>query len=142
MTIHRYPEARTVLARLSHGEDLLAELERLVAAEDARAGALQVIGAVQGLALGFYDQRARRYETLRFDGAWEIVAGQGNVSLADGRPFVHLHLVAAGPDGRTVGGHLVPGCRVFAAEATLTVLAGAPGPEREPDPVTGLRLWR
>ncbi len=43
-------------------------------------------------------------------------------------------------DGRCVGGHLMPGTRVFACEIHLRAFRGAP-PVREPDGPTGLMLW-
>jgi predicted DNA-binding protein with PD1-like motif len=97
---------------------------------------------VSSLALGFYHQDRKEYETHTFEGTWEIASGVGNISLLADEPFVHLHVVASGDDGLCVGGHVMPGCTVFAAEAAITVLAGHPPPERELDGVTGLKLWR
>jgi len=126
---------------LTHGEDLLAELTAACEEIGARSGAVEVIGALSSLALGYYHQDRKEYETHTFDGAWEIASAVGNVSMLDGQPFVHLHVVASGDDGRCVGGHLMPGCTVFAAEAAITALEGHAPPERELDGATGLKLW-
>ena len=129
------------MARLSHGADLLEELAALAADLGVQAGVLEVIGAVQTLVLGYYHQDCNEYETLDLPGHWEIAAGQGNVSMRDGAPFVHLHIVASGPDGRAVGGHVMPGTKIFAAEASLRALDGDEQPTRLPDDDTGLALW-
>lgn len=34
---------------------------------------------------------------------------QGNVSLKDGEPFVHVHVVLSRKDMTTLGGHLIKG---------------------------------
>ena len=54
---------------------------------------------------------------------------------------MHAHATLAGHDGACVGGHVVPGCRIFACELILQELVGEPL-ERGYDEVTGLPLWR
>jgi hypothetical protein len=128
------------MARLPRESDLLEELTRMVTMLDIKAGTMQVIGAVSKLVLGYYHQDRREYETLDLPGHWEIASGLGNISIRDGAPFVHVHIVASGADGRAVGGHLVAGSIVFAAEAYVRALDGEP-PVRIPDESTGLALW-
>ncbi len=142
MNLYRFTRSKTTLARLTHGADLLAELEAACAEAGAKAAAVELIGAVSALTLGYYHQDRKEYETQRFEGAWEIASAVGNVSVVDGDPFVHVHVVASGADGRCVGGHLVEGSTVFAAEAAITALEGHAPPERELDGQTGLKLWR
>jgi uncharacterized protein len=141
MNAYRFTRGKTTFVRLTHGADLLDELSTACAGLGARAGTLEVIGAVSTLVLGYYDQDRKEYASLSFDGAWEIASGVGNISVLDDEPFVHLHVVASGDDGRCVGGHLMPGCTVFAAEASITTLEGHAPPERELDGATGLKLW-
>jgi uncharacterized protein len=128
------------MARLAEGSDLLEGLTRIASDLDIRAGTIQVIGAVSSLVLGYYHQDRKEYETLDLPGHWEIASGLGNVSIRDGASFVHLHIVASGSDGRAVGGHLMAGTTVFAAEAYVRALGGDP-PVRVPDETTGLTLW-
>jgi predicted DNA-binding protein with PD1-like motif len=70
----------------------------------------------------------------------EILSGIGNVSLKEGRPFVHLHLTLGDDTGRRRGGHAMPGCRIFAAEAAILKAEG-PNKHRVYDEATGLFLW-
>ena len=99
-----------------------------------------MIGAVRNLAYGFYDQETREYAALAHDGELEIASAMGNVSMKDGEPFVHLHVVCTGPDGRAIGGHLMPGTEVFVAEVLFQTFRGE-GPVRERDEATGLAMW-
>jgi uncharacterized protein len=137
---YRSKDGAAAMARLPMGSDLLEGLTQTVNGMGMRAGTVQVIGAVSGLVLGYYHQDRKEYETLDLPGHWEIASGLGNVSIRDGAPFVHVHIVASGADGRAVGGHLMPGTIVFAAEAYLRALDGD-APIRTPDEATGLALW-
>lgn len=140
MRTYRSDGGDAAMVRLETGEDLYDGLAQAVTDLGFRAGTVQVIGAVSNLVLGYYEQSAKEYRTLEPEGHWEIAAGLGNVSMKDGEPFLHLHVVATGEDGSAVGGHLKPGSTVFAAEAYLRALGGDP-PVREPDGETGLDLW-
>ena len=140
MKPYRSKDGMAAMARLPRESDLLEELTRMVTMLDIKAGTMQVIGAVSKLVLGYYHQDRREYETLDLPGHWEIASGLGNISIRDGAPFVHVHIVASGADGRAVGGHLVAGSIVFAAEAYVRALDGEP-PVRIPDESTGLALW-
>jgi predicted DNA-binding protein with PD1-like motif len=138
--IYRSKDGMAAMGRLSLGADLLDELTEMVATLEIQAGTLQVIGAVSTLVLGYFHQDRQEYETLNTAGQWEIASGLGNISIRDGEPFVHLHVVASGSDGQAVGGHLMAGTTVFAAEAYVRALDGD-APVRVPDDPTGLTLW-
>lgn len=128
------------MGKLPHQSDLIGALTEAAAANDIRAGALQVIGALRGARLGFYDQWSRTYRELAFAKPLEIVSGMGNVSLRDGKPFVHLHLALSDEEGKVFGGHALEGCTVFAAEYIIIPLPGVT-PVRGFDETTGLHLW-
>ena len=140
MKIFPFDGERVLLARLDRGDDLLASLQALCETEWVEAGVIQAIGAVECAVVGFYDQDAGHYRELIFDEGLEIANLVANVSSKDGAPFVHAHVTLAFGDGRCVGGHLMPGTRVFACEIHLRAFGGAP-PVREPDGATGLMLW-
>ncbi len=124
---------------LDRGEDLLDGLSQAVKELGFKAATLQVIGALEEAALGYFDQQAKEYRTIP-TGHVEIASGLGNVSLRDGEPFIHLHLVVSGPDGAALGGHAMQGCRAFVVEAYFRALAGPP-PVRQGSPGHGLMVW-
>lgn len=130
-----------LVGRLAPGDDLLGALEALVRERNITAGHVQFIGALERGALGYYDQKGRRYQTVTLDRHLEIAAGMGNVSLRDGGPTVHAHVVLSDDEGHCWGGHLIPGNVVFACEFTIAVLEGEAW-SRHPDEYTGLTLWR
>jgi predicted DNA-binding protein with PD1-like motif len=141
MGAREYARGRRVVARLPHGGDLLEEIGKVADQHGMRAAELRAIGALTAARLAFYDQDAHQYGEFAVDDPVELVGLLGNVTLRDGQTFVHAHATLAGHDGACVGGHVNPGCRIFACELVLQELVGEPL-EREYDEVTGLTLWR
>lgn len=97
------------------------------------------VGAVKSAKLGFYDQTKHEYLANLLDYPQEIASCIGNISLKEGEPFVHAHVVLADENGNTKAGHLLE-CKVFAAEVHVTELL-VQKVERKKDMQTGLSLW-
>jgi len=64
------------------------------------------IGAVKQSEIGAYDTIGKEYIRKQFPDVWELVSYEGNVTLKDGDPFVHGHVVLSNHDMKTIGGHL------------------------------------
>jgi len=131
---------RTFVGRLATGSDLVEQVERLCAEGSIMAATVEVIGAVRRARFAYYEQDARRYRELETDRHHEIVGFIGNVSDRDGRPFLHAHATFADAGGATLGGHLLRGIEVFAAEVVIRELADV-ALVRMHDEATGLALW-
>lgn len=131
---------RAFVGRLDTGDDLVAEIEAFCAERDVRAAWVSVVGAVRRAAFAYYEQDERRYLDLGSDTHHEITGFVGNVSLRDGRPFLHAHATFCDREGRAVGGHLLHGCEVWAAEITIREMTDVEL-VRTPDELTGLALW-
>lgn len=131
---------RAFVGRLATGTDLLSEIERFCVEQEIRSAWVSVVGAVSHAAFGYYEQEERRYLELSSDYHHEIISFTGNVSMRDGKPFVHAHAGFASREGGAVGGHLLPGCTVFVGEVTIREMSGV-DLERVPDEITGLALW-
>ena len=131
---------RAFVGRLEAGDDLVAELEAFAQARDIRAAWVSVIGAVRRASFAYYAQEDQRYLTLESDTHHEITGFVGNLSMREGAHFLHAHATFCDADGQAVGGHLLRGCEVFAAEVTIREMTGVEL-ERTPDEVSGLMLW-
>ncbi|MFZ2446797.1 MAG: PPC domain-containing DNA-binding protein [Syntrophobacteraceae bacterium] len=141
MKINMTP-GRIIVGRLKKGEDLLGGLERICAEEGIKLGEVTALGAVKGARIGYYDQDKRQYFYLEFKEHLEILALVGNVSLKDGKPFVHAHVTFGNEKGEAVGGHLAEGAEVFACEYSIREYLSAAALERAHDEATGLFLWK
>jgi predicted DNA-binding protein with PD1-like motif len=139
LLVRELQRGRSLLVRLDHGADVVNQIFELAGNECIQNGAFSVIGALTQAEIAFYDQESHEYNELLVDENVELVSCAGNISIRGGKPFVHAHVVLAGSDGETRGGHLLRG-KIFAAELFLVELLGKPM-IREHDSSTGLNLW-
>lgn len=130
---------RDFLVRAEHDSDLVQFITELAEKKGIAAAAFSAIGALKQAKLGFYDQEKHEYREIVVDSPHEVASCIGNISLRDGRPFVHAHAVLIDEDGNTRAGHLFEGV-VFAAEVHIRELKGAKL-ERKHDKITDLSLW-
>jgi uncharacterized protein len=128
------------LLKPPYGSDLLKELESYVRAERINLAWLSGLGAVSRATIRYYDQPNQTWADLDFDRRLEVASLCGNISLLNGEPIVHVHLVLADEQGRCYGGHLGHNTLVFNLEVLLNTLSGPPV-VRKMDPQTGLTLW-
>jgi uncharacterized protein len=131
---------RVFVGRLASGADLVGEIEHQCAEQGVLAAQVSVIGAVRRTRFAYYEQPEQRYRELGSETHHEITGFVGNISEREGRPFLHAHATFADAEGATVGGHLLPGIEVFAAEVVIRELADVTLVRRR-DPETGLSLW-
>lgn len=101
--------------RLRPGDDLLAGLIKFISDRQIRAGC--VITCVGSLTVAVL-RLANREEYSTFEGYFEIVSLTGTLSIHSS----HLHISISDTDGRTIGGHLVEGCKVY---TTAEIVIGA-----------------
>lgn len=128
------------LARLSMGEDLLEAITEAFRKRSIPKASFSVIGAVTSAVVALYDPSTRKYVNKEFPGLFEIASCVGNISEKEGRIFVHAHITLSGHDFQCVGGHLMQGTKIFAAELHGIPVPGKT-PVREFDEPTGLFLW-
>jgi predicted DNA-binding protein with PD1-like motif len=122
------------------GSDLLKELQQYVLARNINLAWLSGVGAVSKANIRYYDQPEQQWIDLEFDKRLEVAGLWGNVSLLNGEPIVHVHIVVADEKGNAYGGHVAEGTVVFNLEILMTTLSGPPVIRRM-DPETGLTLW-
>jgi len=139
MGLFEYDASKELIVRLNYDVDLIQSITELARNKGVEAGSFTAIGALRRAKLGYYDQKNHEYREMKIDSPHEMVSCIGNVSLKDGEPFIHAHVVLADETGNTKAGHLLEGI-VFAAEVHLRQLEG-PSLERKYDEVTGLSLW-
>jgi predicted DNA-binding protein with PD1-like motif len=118
--------------RLKPGDDLRQQLTAFLAAHGIKAGAvLTCVGSLTTVTLRLANQDGPTV----YQGHFEIVSLVGTLSTNGS----HLHLSVADSTGRTLGGHLLDGCRVYTTAEI--VLGELPALEfgREADPAFGYK---
>lgn len=131
---------RTFLVRAKHDSDIIDFITEFAKKNDITTATFTAIGALKSARLGFYYQGKHVFSEMLLSAPLEIACCVGNISLKEGKPFVHAHAVVADENGDTKGGHLLGG-KVFAAEVHLTEVVGA-RLVRKHDAVTDLSLWQ
>ena len=105
-----------------------------------QAGTVSGIGAIGSATFRFLDPATKQYVDKTFDEQMEIANLTGNLSLKDGKPYLHLHATAGRRDYTCVGGHLldarVNGACELVVEHFVMNRFG-----RRFDPETGLNLY-
>ncbi len=137
---------RVFFGTLTDGEPLHAAFARIAAENWIQAATLEILGGITAAEFTEYDfvNHVRR-PALRFERAMEIVNGPGTLSILDGKPHVHLHVVLSfrdpeAPNGiAVIGGHCAS-AKALAIEFVLTAYDGAPI-HRAAHAGTGLQLW-
>ena len=95
-----------VFVRLERGEDVHASLTALAAERGWAGAAVTGIGAVDEVEVGFYHLDRRVYERRPVPGIHELLSLTGNLSVKDGEPFLHAHVVLMDAGFAVHGGHL------------------------------------
>lgn len=136
-----YKQGRILLGALPNGQDLLEVITK--AAQDAgiKTGTFQLFGACYQSTVACWSPTQNRYLETKIDAFTEITAGLGTISIKDGDLHLHCHLTLVDEYGKVYGGHLLPGCKLFAGEYQITELVGEPM-VRQLDQATGLYLWK
>jgi predicted DNA-binding protein with PD1-like motif len=99
-------EGRQVL-RLDPGEELQACLRRHLRDDSVGFAFISAAGGVSRAKLGYWNADTAAYEHRDLDEQVEVLVLQGNASLKEGQPHLHLHGVFGRRDFSTVGGHVV-----------------------------------
>ena len=94
------------MLRLDENEDVLDTLAGFARREQISAGAIVAgIGQTRRATIGYWDGSQYRPQELTVP--HEVLGLTGSIAQVDGAPSLHVHLTAAGPDYRAVGGHLL-----------------------------------
>ncbi|MCD4847549.1 MAG: DNA-binding protein [Candidatus Aegiribacteria sp.] len=108
---------RTVI-RFDKGEQFPETLAQWCKEQEVNAAAIVAgIGMLENIVIGRYDGTEYIKETVKPSS--EILSLQGNVSMKEGEPFVHLHVSLADEDMSSRGGHLFDGTVSMTIELVL-----------------------
>lgn len=96
------------MIRLERNERVLASLVDFCTRRGIQSATFTAIGAVKNAEIGYYSLEKREYFFKTISEDREVASMNGNVSLVDGKPFVHAHAVLSACDESlsTIGGHV------------------------------------
>ena len=129
---------RSFLFRVPEDREFLEFLREYARRHGIGKAVISAIGSFKEAVVSYYDVEEQRYVPIEVRERVELLSATGNISLVDGEPFPHVHVVLGRRDGSTIGGHLLRGV-VLLAEVYIQEVPGAPL-ERKPWKY-GLRAW-
>ena len=101
---------------------------------------LNGIGAIENPEIGYFDINKKNYNKKIFQGNYELSSFIGNVSVKEGKRFIHSHVTFSDTEYCVFGGHLFD-AKISAAGEFILFL-GNKNIDRYFDNRTGLYLWR
>ena len=103
-----------------------------------QTGSIFGIGAVRKINLGYFVDK--KYVTISKDGSFEVGACNGNISLKEGTPFIHLHMICQDYNQGVFCGHVMEGCIVHPTMEIIIFEFEKPI-KRKFDEDLGLFIW-
>ena len=83
--------------------DILAIARR----EKVRTAGVKAIGGVKELTLAYFNHEAKKYEEHEYSEFMEVTSLLGNITVKDGKPFLHAHGTFGRRDLSVLAGHVV-----------------------------------
>ena len=93
--------------RLNRVDRIPEAILRIARKEGIRTARVEAIGVVSGATLAYFNQKTKKYEEHHYKGELEVASMIGNITLKEGKPFLHMHVALARRDMSVVGGHLI-----------------------------------
>ena len=92
---------------LAAGSAFADEVLAIARRERLRTAGVEAIGGVDRLVIAYFNRKEKRYEEHSYDEFMEATTIRGNVTLKDGKPFLHAHGSFGRRDMSVIGGHIV-----------------------------------
>ncbi|ADI31554.1 PPC domain-containing DNA-binding protein [Staphylothermus hellenicus] len=109
--------------RIPSGEEIVSYINEYAEKHGIEAGMLSIIGSLENVEIGYYDRGLNKYVAKTFPGTYELVSGNGNISLKEGKPMAHIHVVIGDRNYNAHAGHLVK-ATVYVAEVVILEFEG------------------
>lgn len=129
---------RTFAVVLGTGDEAMTAITSFAAEQQLRATQFTAIGAFSRVVVAYFDWETRKYSNTSINEQVEVLSLAGDITLENGAPKVHAHVVISKADATAHGGHLVEGHVRPTLEIILTETPAHL--HRRFDPETGLAL--
>ena len=129
---------RTYALVFRTGDEIMAGLAEFAGQRHLQDAHFSGIGGVSRAAFGIYDLRRKQYLEIVDPAQSEILSLIGDITVDQGKPAVHAHIVLGYGDGTAHGGHLLRGTVSPTLELFVTEYPAVL--RKRHDPVSGLDL--
>ena len=109
-----------MVVRLDPGDEVVGCLRELQERERFAFAQVSGLAAVSEAEIGVFDLKTKTFRGNSFKGTYEVSNLTANLTMMDGKPYVHAHMTIGDEAGHAYGGHLVRA--VISATGELFVL--------------------
>jgi predicted DNA-binding protein with PD1-like motif len=89
------------------GDEVISGLTAFASDKGLDASDFTALGAFSSALLGFFDIERKEYRKIPVEEQAEVLTLVGNITIDQGAPKVHAHVVLGLSDGTTRGGHVL-----------------------------------
>ena len=129
----------TIIVKLEPNDEICESLLKIAKSENITLAHVSGMGAVNDFSIGVFNARTKEHYPNDFKGNFEIVSLEGNITVKDNEPYLHLHFSAADKHGDVVGGHLNKAVISAMGEIFIRIISGKV--ERKFNEDVGLNLF-
>lgn len=123
---------------LKPGENLFEGILQCANDANLKSASISGLGGLDDVSVAYYNLNTKEYQTKLFNGMYELISMNGNITFVEGKRFIHIH-AAIGTDTYDVyGGHIMDA--IVNPSAEITIIPLADKIERAYDAGTGLKL--
>lgn len=95
--------------RLDKGENVLQVLEKFLDENNIKGGFFTGLGAINYLKLYFFNQKEKNFNEKVIEEDMEVTSLVGNITMNEGKPYIHSHIVVATKEFSSYSGHFKEG---------------------------------
>lgn len=114
----------TIVLRLEIGEEIVASIVEVAKKENIKLATVSGIGAVDNLTIGVFKPNDKKYYSNHFEGDFEVLSLNGNLSTMNNEVYQHLHIAVGNVQGQAFGGHLNEAVVSVTAEIFINIIDG------------------
>ena len=136
--LHTENDLRIFVLVLATGDEAIGAITAFASEQRLKASQFSAIGAFERAVVAYFDWKTKAYQKTPIGEQVEVLSLNGDVTIDEGKPKVHAHVVVGKRDATAHGGHLVEGIVRPTLEVVVTEL-----PRhlyRRHDPASGLAL--
>jgi uncharacterized protein len=109
MTVQPLPAvpSRTFRVNFTTGDELMSGMTEFAEKNNIKLSEVRGLGGISSAVVSAYDPEKGAFKRFNIDQKGELVSLQGEITVQNGKPSFHAHVVFAMVDGTMHGGHLV-----------------------------------
>ena len=89
------------------GEEIVKALNLFCEERKIKSGNITGLGAINEVTLRFFNPETKKYIDKTFQEQMEISNLTGNISIMNGKPYLHVHITVGSADYSSRAGHLL-----------------------------------